>query len=92
MLCQRYYLSSTVSIGQWYNGDGGNVGKGSYVPFKVTMRIAPSSISFTNISATNANSDTASNIYSDGFSYAVNVVATGNYIRVSTFTASAEVA
>lgn len=89
-LCQRYYLSSTVSVGQWYNGDGANVGKGSYVPFKVTMRIAPPTVSFTNISASNTNSDSASNSYPDGFSYVINVVATGSYTRVSTFTASAE--
>lgn len=88
--CQRYYLSSTVSVGQWYNGDGANVSKGSYVPFKVTMRIAPSTISFTNISATNTNSDLVYNIYPDGFSYAANVPATGNFTRVSTFTASVE--
>ena len=88
--CQRYYETFNVAVGSWYNGSGGAVNAGSYVPFKVTMRTAPSSIGFTNVSATNTSADAGANISADGFAYGVTISATGNYSRVSTITATAE--
>jgi hypothetical protein len=88
--CQRYYETFNVSVGSWYNGNGGAVNAGVYVPFKVTMRAAPSSIGFTNVSATNTSADTGANISADGFAYGVTISATGNYARISTITATAE--
>lgn len=88
--CQRYYETFNVAIGPWWNNDAGNIQKGAYIPFKVTMRLTPSTIGFTNISATNTNNDYSAAISADGFSYATTILATGNYARVSTITASAE--
>jgi len=82
-LCQRYFLRQAVSVGSVYNGNGSNVTQGSYVAFKTTMRASPT-ITFSNISASNTNSDSSFFITEDGFFYSVNILATGNYSRQST--------
>jgi hypothetical protein len=88
-LCQRYYLQQAVSVGTSYNGNGGNVGQGSYIAFKVKMRGSPT-ISFTNISASNTNTDNTHFITADGFFYQVNILATGNFSRQSTAAMASE--
>jgi hypothetical protein len=79
-LCQRYYQKLTLSIGQQYAAFGGNIPAATRVSFPVTMRAAPT-VTFTNISATLTNSVFANYISVDGFSYQVNVTATGVYVR-----------
>ena len=89
-LCQRYFVSKNVTLGTAYNGEGGNVSDAARVDFNPTMRADPSITFPTNHSATNTNSDIASGISKDGFSYGANIVATGNYFRQSTMHAAAE--
>jgi hypothetical protein len=88
-LCQRYYLQQAVSVGTSYNGNGASVGQGSYIAFKVKMRGSPT-ISFTNISASNTNTDNTHFITADGFFYQVNILATGNFSRQSTAAMASE--
>ena len=89
-LCQRYFVSKNVCLGTGYNGEGGNVTYTARVDFNPTMRTDPTITFPTNSSATNTNSDIASGISKDGFSYGANVQATGNYFRQSTMQATAE--
>ena len=89
-LCQRYFVSKNVCLGTGYNGEGGNVTYTARVDFNPTMRTDPTITFPTNHSATNTNSDIASGISKDGFSYGANVQATGNYFRQSTMQATAE--
>ncbi len=89
-LCQRYFVSKKVTLGQAYNGEGGNVTDANRVDFNPTMRADPTITFPTNHSATNTNSDIATNISKDGFGYGANIAASGNYSRQSTMQATAE--
>ena len=88
-LAQRYCQIYNVSIGEQYNGDGSSVGKSTFVSFKTTMRVAPT-ISLSNQFTSNVSSSSTSYISEDGFSFRVQVTATGNFYRVDKATMTAE--
>ena len=80
IMCQRYFQRQTISIGDQYAAFSGNIPAATRITFPVTMRAAPT-VSFTNVSATLTNTSGANFISVDGFSYVVNVTATGTYSR-----------
>lgn len=88
-LCQRYFWSGYSSIYS-YNGDLGSVPKGMYIQFPVTMRVAPTIAYGTATVATLTNSESTTQIRTNGFIYYVNVTANGSFARENPTTASAE--
>ena len=90
-LCHRYFISGMAAIGSAYNGDGGSVVHGVYLTFPTIMRASPTITFPTNHSTSNvADADYTYHVSSTGFSYRVNLSATGNYHRQSTYNAAAE--
>ena len=90
-LCYRYFVSGMAAIGSAYNGDGGNVVQGVYLNFPTIMRASPTITFPTNHGTSNVtDADYTYHVSSTGFSYRVNISATGNYHRQSTYNAAAE--
>jgi hypothetical protein len=80
IMCQRYYQKLTISIGEQYAAFAGNIPASTRISFPVTMRTTPTVV-LTNVSASTTNSAFANFISVDGFSYQVNITATGTYSR-----------
>jgi hypothetical protein len=89
-LCQRYYFASNVSIGPEYENSAGSIPAATRVSFPATMRAAPTIAFPSNIAATLTSTPTSSFVSADGFSYVVNITATGTYSRNDNCTASIE--
>jgi hypothetical protein len=79
-MCQRYYQKQNISIGEQYADFSGNIPGSTRITFPVTMRATPTVV-LTNVSASTTNSAFANFISVDGFSYQVNITATGTYSR-----------
>jgi hypothetical protein len=78
--CQRYYQKLNISIGPTYAGFSGNIPGATRISLPVTGRVAPT-VTFSNIAATLTNSTNVSFLSADGFTYGVNITATGIYSR-----------
>jgi len=89
MMCQRYFQRLNVSIGPQYAAFAGNIPAATRVGLVATMRAAPT-LAFTNVSQNLTNSAYGDFISTDGFSYVVNITATGAYSRSDVVAASVE--
>jgi hypothetical protein len=91
MMCQRYYWQGSVSIGPEYENSAGSIPAATRISFPVTMRAIPVIAFPTNISAALSNTPQSTFISTSGFSYQINVTATGTYSREDISTASTEI-
>ena len=90
MMCQRYYYAFNVSIGPEYENSAGAIPAATRVSFPTTMRATPTIAFPSNIAATLTSGPSASFVSADGFSYVVNITATGTYSRNDNCNASIE--
>lgn len=89
-LAQRYFWSGTATL-YGFNYDGGNVPKGDFVAFPVTMRAAPTvSIGAAAFNASYTNNPYAAYVSNNGFVYGANVTANATYASSNYVTANAE--
>lgn len=86
--CQRFYCTGLAAA----SSSAGGAGQGAYsgVTFPVTMRAAPTTVTFSAPTYSNSNTTTASAIVASSFIFLTNAVAAGIFSTQANYQASAD--